>query len=170
MNISSPNLDCDAIKTSNYATSSQDFVCSIVNQTSSNNGASSSVSTSSTKTSAAASSTSSDVRKHTLSSAAKAGIGAGVGVGVPLIAGVVLFFVIVRRRRLRRRQQNPAGLSPNYGGGQAEAGVANRVEAPGIKSEMTSELEAGANDRELLELGTTVVVDKSPIERQELAA
>jgi hypothetical protein len=61
-------------------------------------------------------------------------------------------------------------LSPNYGGGQADAGVANRVEAPGIKSEMTSELEAGAKDTELVELGTTVVVDKSPIERQELAA
>jgi hypothetical protein len=35
---------------------------------------------------------------------------------------------------------------------------------------MTSELEAGAKDRELVELGTPVVVDKSPIERQELAA
>ena len=161
MNISNTALDCDSMKTSNYATSSNDFICSITNQTSSNNGASS-VSTGSTNASGTASSPSSSATGHhkSLSSGAKAGIGAGVGVGVPLIIGITVLYIIVRRRR--RQSLNSAELSP-------DAGVTKRVEAPVTKSEMASELEAGAKSREPAELGTTVVV-KSPMERQELAA
>lgn len=165
--ISGSNLDCGALKNTNYADASTQFECILTKSTGGDDsstttatavlvthtGITSPSSTSSSSSASESASVGSNNSGDTsgLSSGAKAGIGVGVGVGVPAIIGFVLFFIYRRRHQKKREQdirsENDGSASPvEVDGGSA------RVEAPGTKSEMTAELGTDGKNKEPAEL------------------